>query len=69
MHRLLRAIDLNTSLSRIPPEELVSEDHWLKPEEAMARRYPHLAKALENTQRIAEECSATGDRQACVPVV
>jgi error-prone DNA polymerase len=58
MHRLLRAIDLNTSLSRIPQEELVSEDHWLKPEEAMARRYPHLAKALENTQRIAGECSA-----------
>lgn len=57
LHRLLRAIDLNTSLSRIPPEELVSEDHWLKPEETMARRYPHLAKALENTQRIAEKCS------------
>jgi error-prone DNA polymerase len=58
MHRLLRAIDLNTSLSRIPPGELASEDHWLKPEEVMSRRYPHLAKALENTQRIAEECSA-----------
>ena len=56
LHRLLRAIDLNTSLSRIPPEELVSEDHWLKTEEAMARRYPHLPKALENTQRIAGEC-------------
>jgi error-prone DNA polymerase len=61
MHRLLRAIDLNTSLSRIPPEELVSEDHWLKPEKEMARRYPHLAKALENTQRIAGECSADLD--------
>jgi error-prone DNA polymerase len=58
MHRLLRAIDLNASLSRIPPEELVSEDRWLKPEEAMARRYPHLTKALENTERIAAECSA-----------
>jgi error-prone DNA polymerase len=57
MHRLLRAIDLNTSLSRISPEELVSEDHWLKPEDVMARRYPHLAQALENAQRIAEECS------------
>jgi error-prone DNA polymerase len=56
MHRLLRAIDLNTSLSRIPPEEAVSEDRWLKPEDAMARRYPHLSAAMENTQRIAEEC-------------
>jgi error-prone DNA polymerase len=57
MHRLLRAIDLNTSLSRTPPGELVPEDRWLKPEAAMARRYPHLPKALENTQRIAEECA------------
>lgn len=58
LHRLLRAIDLNTSLSRIPPGELASEDRWLKPEDAMARRYPHLPEALENTCRIAEACSA-----------
>ncbi len=58
MHRLLRAIDLNTCLSRIPPRELVGADRWLKPEDEMARRYPHLEEALENTQRIVEECAA-----------
>ena len=58
MHRMLRAIDLNTSLSRIPPEELASEDRWLKPERVMACRYPHVTKALENTQRIADECTS-----------
>jgi len=58
LHRLLRAIDLNTSLSRVPPAELVDEDRWLKPEEEMARRYPHIRSALENTERIAAECSA-----------
>ncbi len=58
MHRLLRAIDLNTCLSRIPPGELVGEGRWLKPLEAMACRYPHLEQALENTLRIAGECSA-----------
>jgi error-prone DNA polymerase len=57
MHRLLRAIDLNTSLSRIPPGELAAQDRWLKPPEEMARRYPHLDCALENTLRIAGECS------------
>jgi error-prone DNA polymerase len=61
LHRLLRAIDLNTSLSRIPPGELVSEDHWLKPEDVMARRYPHITKALENTERIAADCSSDLD--------
>lgn len=58
LHRLLRAIDLNTCLSRIPPGEIAGQDRWLKPEEAMARRYPHVGAALENTQRIAEDCSA-----------
>jgi len=61
MHRLLRAIDLNTCLSRIPKEELAGEDRWLKPPDAMARRYPHLGQALENSLRIADECSADLD--------
>ncbi len=58
MHRLLRAIALNTCLSRVPPGELAAPDRWLKPPEEMARRYPHLERALENTLRIAEQCSA-----------
>jgi error-prone DNA polymerase len=58
MHRLLRAIALNTCLSRIPAGELAGEDRWFKPEEQMARRYPHLPGALENSGRIAEGCSA-----------
>ena len=61
LHRLLRAIDLNTCLSRIPAEELAAEDRWLKPPEAMARRYPHLIRAMENSLRIAEGCSADLD--------
>jgi error-prone DNA polymerase len=61
LHRLLRAIDLNTSLSRIPGEELAGEDRWLKPPEIMARRYPHLDEALENSLRIADACSAELD--------
>ncbi len=57
LHRLLRAIDLNTCLSRIPAAELAGEDRWLKFPAEMARRYPHLPVALENTLRIAEACS------------
>ncbi len=66
MHRMLRAIDLNTCLSRIPPKELASEDRWLKTEDAMARRYPHLEQALENTQRIAAECAPELDMGSLV---
>lgn len=58
LHRLLRAIDLNTSLSRVPPGELAGEDRWLKPEAEMERRYPHLVRALDNAARIADACRA-----------
>jgi len=56
MHRLLRTIALNTCLSRLPACELAGEDRWLKPAQEMERRYPHLPEALENSQRIAEDC-------------
>ena len=39
-HRLLRAIDLNTCLSRIPPGELEPHDATLVSPEEMARRHP-----------------------------
>jgi error-prone DNA polymerase len=58
LHRLLRAIALNTCFSRIPAEELAKEDRWLKPPEEMARRYPHRPDALENTLKIADECAS-----------
>jgi len=57
LHRLLRAIDLNTCLTRIPPAELASSDRWLKSPEEMTRRYPHLPHAIANAEKIAAECS------------
>ena len=55
LHRLLRAIDLNTCFSRIPPGELAGEDRWLKPEEAMARRYPHCSQRRWTTRRVSPQ--------------
>ena len=66
LHRLLRAIDLNTCLSRIPPEELASADRWLKPPEEMARRYPHLparaGKHAEDRRRLFGRISISASR-------
>ncbi len=56
LHRLLRAIALNTTLDRVPPEELASSQAWLKPPAEMERAYPHCPEALAATARIAEEC-------------
>lgn len=56
LHRLLRAIDLNTTRDRVPPEELASPQAWLKTPREMERAYPHCPEALTTAARLAEEC-------------
>ncbi|MGH9650887.1 MAG: PHP domain-containing protein, partial [Terriglobales bacterium] len=54
LHRLLRAIALNTTLSRLPPDACCAPHHWLAPSALMACQFPHVPHALANTRRIAE---------------
>ena len=57
IHKLLRAIDLNTTLQRVPQEELVSPKAlFLSPQE-MQEKFPDCKEAISNTQRIAMECT------------
>ncbi|HSA85595.1 MAG TPA: DNA polymerase III subunit alpha [Nitrospira sp.] len=55
-HRLLRAIALNTTLSRLREEACCTPSQWLMPSALMASRFPHVPDALENSIRIAEAC-------------
>lgn len=55
-HRLLRAIALNTTLSRLPAHACCASTQWLIPPARMAAQFPHVPAALENTVRIAETC-------------
>lgn len=57
VHRVLRAIDNNVALSRIPAEELAPHSAWLKTPEEMWTAFPDAPEALENTVRIAEKCT------------
>ena len=57
LHRLLRAIDCNTSLSRLSPSEVISEGAWLKSPAEMATAFPDCPDAIENTARIAAQCN------------
>jgi error-prone DNA polymerase len=56
---LLRAIALNTTLDRVPPEELAPPSAWLKPEAEMERLVPHCPEALGTAARLADECALT----------
>ena len=55
-HRLLRAIALNTTLSRLPEKACCTSKQWLMPPELMASQFPNVPEAVENTVRIAEVC-------------
>lgn len=57
-HRLLRAIALNTTLSRLPVRACCDSGQWLMPPLLMAARLPHAPDALENSLRIADACHA-----------
>jgi len=55
-HRLLRAIALNTTLSRLPEEACCSPRQWLMRPTFMVSQFPHVPEAIKNTLRIAEAC-------------
>jgi error-prone DNA polymerase len=56
LHRLLRTIALNTTLSRLPQDACCAPSHWLAPASTLDRYYPHVPHALDNTQRVADAC-------------
>ena len=56
LHRVLRAIAFNTTLSQLPPDACCAANHWLAPVSDMEVHYPHVPEALRNTRRIADAC-------------
>jgi error-prone DNA polymerase len=56
LHRLLRAIALNATLSRLPKAACCLPHHWLAPKSVLERKFPHVPEAVANTRRIAEAC-------------
>lgn len=58
LHRLLRAIALTTTLSRLTLEDCCAATNWLMPPARMEQHFPHVPEALANTERIARACQA-----------
>jgi error-prone DNA polymerase len=61
LHRVLRAIDLNIKLSRVPAEECACDSDLLHTPEKVAEFFPHCPEALENTLRVAALCQTKWD--------
>ncbi len=56
IHRLLRAIARNTTLSRLPDDDCCTPTHWLMPPSHIARQFPHSPESLANSRHIADRC-------------
>ena len=61
LHKLLRAIHLNTKLSRVPPGELAHESAWLRSPSQMAEAFSHMPEAVENALQVASRCKTAWD--------
>ena len=59
-HRLLRAIDRNTSLSRLPADAVAPADAWLAPPAEYRRRFAISPQALSATHALAEQINFRG---------
>ncbi len=60
IHRVLRAIDRNTALSRLKANDTAPPDAFLASPETYRQRFAPCPEAIENTKTIAERLSFTG---------
>ncbi len=60
VHRLQRAINLNTSLSRLTEQDMVPEDAWLAPSMEYIRRFDVWPDAIRATDTLAERLEFNG---------
>ena len=56
LHRLLRAIALNTTLSRLTDDACCRPTHRLMPLVEFERQFPHVPESIANSRLIAERC-------------
>ncbi len=56
LHRILRAVALNTKISRLLSEDVCRSHNFLSSSHAMVDQFPHAPAAISNTIKIADAC-------------
>ncbi|MBW1907983.1 MAG: DNA polymerase III subunit alpha [Deltaproteobacteria bacterium] len=56
LHLILRAVSLNSKLSRLGTDDTCREHNFLNAPQAMIDQYPHAPVAIANTLKVAESC-------------
>lgn len=57
VHRLMRAIDLNTLLSKLPPHEQAQPDEIMVPENELEQLFRNFPALIANTKRLLAQCT------------
>ncbi|HKZ37072.1 MAG TPA: DNA polymerase III subunit alpha [Chryseolinea sp.] len=57
IHRLCRAIDLNTLLSKLDPAQQAQEDEVLIQEHELEKKFGDFPQLINNTKKLMEQCS------------
>jgi error-prone DNA polymerase len=61
LHRILRAVALNSKLSRLRYEDTCREHNFLNAPQPMIDQFPHASRAIRNTLEVAERCRVYWD--------
>ncbi|HVU58184.1 MAG TPA: DNA polymerase III subunit alpha [Puia sp.] len=61
LHRLLRAVDLNTLLTKLRPEDLAGQREYFLPQMEVLAAFRHYPFVITNTYRLFEDCTITMD--------
>ena len=61
LHRVLRAVDLNSKLSRLKREDCCGGHNFFNSEQSMIDQFPHAPDAVNNTLKVAEQCMRDWD--------
>lgn len=57
LHRVLRAIDYNTLISKLQPQQYCTPDEVIKPLPVLLKSYEHYPEIVANTQSVIDACS------------
>lgn len=57
LHRILRAIDNNTILSKLTEEDICRKSEYFKPEKDIIKSFQQYPEIIQNTKNILDECT------------
>jgi error-prone DNA polymerase len=61
LHRILRAVALNSKLSRLQYKDTCRDHNFLNAPQPMIDQFPHASRAIRNTLEVAERCCVRWD--------